>query len=182
MVVFLRRLQRSHRLGIVPRAGFDVCYCKPGFLGPSHPIPHFTLAICLRWGGLTSFLMSRSTSSLFFRAAPYIAALDSRRRYIGPWCEMLYTHRHGLFWKSGLREPGGSYCFACIALLCTFGHSLVAKCWKMALSLSLMLWYTSASAYHMHILEQEGFAARGAGKEMRGSTERPSQHKRALKG
>ena len=49
-------------------------------------------------------------------------------------------------------------------------------------SLSLMLWYTSASAYHMHILEQEGFAARGAGKEMRGSTERPSQHKRALKG
>ena len=26
-------------------------------------------------------------------------------------------------------------------------------------SLSLMLWYTSASAYHMHILEQEGFAA-----------------------
>ena len=136
VVGFFRCLQLSHRLETVPRAGFSVCYCKPGFLGPSHPIPHFTLAICLRWGGLTSFLMSRSTSSLFFRAAPYIAALDSRRRYIGPWCEMLYTHRHGLFWKSGLREPGGSYCFACIALLCTFGHSSVAKCWKMALSLS----------------------------------------------
>ena len=29
--VFLRRFQRSHCLGDVPRAGFGVCYCKPGF-------------------------------------------------------------------------------------------------------------------------------------------------------
>ena len=34
--------------------------------------------------------------------------LISRCRFIGLWCEMLYTHRHGLFWNSGLREPCGS--------------------------------------------------------------------------
>ena len=104
VVGFFRCLQLSHRLETVPRAGFSVCYCKPGFLGPSHPIPHFTLAICLRWGGLTSFLMSRSTSSLFFRAPRgkasfwFITALylDARR-------EVLYTHRYGCFWDGGLR-------------------------------------------------------------------------------
>ena len=47
--------------------------------------------------------------AIFFELRTTLLLSGSRRRYIGRCCEVLYTHRHGLFWDGGLRGPFGSF-------------------------------------------------------------------------